>query len=382
MSKRNRASTLVCLLAISIPVIGAVVGCSNTTQNEAKPGGTITNPSLPMKVDPQALSDPGAIADAAARVEPSVVTINTEYRPRAIYSDDVLGLSEERIVQPRGTGSGVILSADGIIVTNNHVVENATKIQVTLEDGRELEGTVIGSDPPSDLAVVRVNEKNLPAVTLGDSDQIRVGEWVEAIGNPLGVGTTVTAGIVSAIRKKGAPLGGKVPLTAAIQTDAAINPGNSGGALADIKGRLIGINTAILSTSGGNIGIGFAIPVNTVREVTAQLIEKGRVVRPWLGVSFGPITPRARAALSLPSDLKGVVVGSVVADSPAAEAGLQPGDVLQKANETEITDPDTLRTLVQNSKIGDTIRLTIWRDGSASSMSVTLREQPDLSAEP
>jgi len=311
-------------------------------------------------------------------VEPSVVTIDTEYRPRSLYSDDMFGFTRRLTVHPRGTGSGVIISPDGVIVTNNHVVESASKIQVTLSDGRELEGTVAGADPQSDLAVVRVPQKNLPAVTFADSDKIRIGEWVEAIGNPLGVGTTVTAGIVSAVRKKGAASNGKAYQTDVIQTDAAINPGNSGGALADTKGRLVGINTAILSTSGGNIGIGFAIPANTVRDVITQLIQQGRVVRPWLGISFGPITDRARTALKLPSDLTGVVVASVVADSPAEATGLKPGDVIQEANGARITNPDALQSIVQGLKAGETLRISYWRDGATKQTTATLREQPKV----
>lgn len=378
-----RKSCIGGLLAVAFVVLlgaavfsGYVYGRQRGDLISVRPAST--GAPFSVKMDTQPVVEPGVIADAAATVEPSVVTIDTEYRPRTLFSDDVLGFTRSMTVHPRGTGSGVIISPDGVIVTNNHVVENASKIQVTLSDGRELEGTVVGADPQSDIAVVRVPQKNLPAVTFADSDKIRIGEWVEAIGNPLGVGTTVTAGIVSAVRKKGASSNGQSYQTDLIQTDAAINPGNSGGALADTKGRLVGINSAILSTSGGNIGIGFAIPANTVRNVTTQLIQQGRVVRPWLGISFGPITDRARAALKLPSDLSGVVVASVVSDSPADAAGLKPGDVIQEANGSRITRPDALQNLVQSMKAGDALRLSYWRDGASKQATATLREQPKV----
>ncbi|HZO91577.1 MAG TPA: trypsin-like peptidase domain-containing protein [Chthonomonadaceae bacterium] len=334
------------------------------------------NTPLPIHVDTSPISDPGAIAQAAARVEPSVVTINTEYRPRYGAGDlfDFLGPQ----VIPRGAGSGVILTPDGTIVTNNHVVEDATKISVTLQNGRELEGRVLGTDSDSDLAVVKVDEQNLPAATLADSDKIKVGEWVVAVGNPLGLGTTVTAGIVSAIRKGNSLPGPGSSLTSVIQTDAAINPGNSGGALADIEGRVIGINSAIISTNGANIGIGLAIPINTVREVVGQLIAQGHVVRPWLGIAYGPITPRARDALHIPEDVNGAIVANVLQGSPADEAGLQPGDVIRAANNTPIQKEEDLQAVIQGLKVGDKLSLRIWRAGSEQTLTATLRERPAM----
>jgi S1-C subfamily serine protease len=380
--KRTAANLLILLFVAVLLGAGIFLGYWYGRRSEGVIAVRTASVRAPfdVRVDTQPLADPGLIADAAARVEPSVVTIDTEYRPRSLYSDDMFGFTRRLTVHPRGTGSGVILSPDGVIVTNNHVVQNASKIQVTLADGREFEGTVVGTDPQSDLAVVRVPERNLPAVTFADSDAIRTGEWVEAIGNPLRVGTTVTAGIVSAVRKKDASPNGKGYPTDVIQTDAAINPGNSGGALADIKGRLIGINTAILSTSGGNIGIGFAIPSNTVRAITTQLIDKGRVIRPWFGISFGPITARARSALNLPAELSGVIVGSIVSNSPAEAAGIKPNDVIRDVNGVPVTSPQQLQNQVQSMKVGDSLRISYWRNGTNLKAVATLREQPKVTA--
>lgn len=332
---------------------------------------------VPISVDNRPIADPGFIARAAARVAPSVVTIDTEYRPPRSYGyEEIFGFNAPPRDVPRGAGSGVIISPDGVIVTNNHVIRNATRISVTLQNGHELIGKVVGADSQTDLAVVKVNEKNLPAIVLADSDQVKVGEWVVAAGNPLGIGLTVTAGIVSAIRTgKTTSLSG-TSLASVIQTDAAINPGNSGGALADIQGRLIGINTAIASTNGGSIGIGFAIPANTVRDVVKQLLSEGRIVRPWLGVTFGPLTERARDVLKVPSHLEGVVIGDVLPGSPASEAGLQSGDVVLQANDQTLKTAEDLQNLMRTLKVGDRLRLRIWRDGAERGFNATLQERP------
>ncbi len=331
-----------------------------------------------VKTDETAIKDPGAIADAAAIVEPSVVTIDTEYRPRFVSNSEDTSAENAGEVQeqaPRGTGSGVILSSDGIIVTNNHVVENATKIVVTLSDGREMAGRVLGTDPQSDLAVVKIDEKNLSAVTLADSDKVRVGEWAVAVGDPLRVGITVTAGIVSAIRKN-QPTGPGTGYATLIQTDAAINPGNSGGALADIKGRLIGINSAIRSNTGGSIGIGYAIPSNTMRDITSQLIEKGHVTRPWLGVVSYTLTEMGRQQLNLQSAPGNVIIGQVQPGSPAYQAGLTRGDVILSVNDTPVKAAEEVLTKIRGSKVGDTMRLLLWRNGEQRTVSITLEERP------
>ena len=336
------------------------------------------NPRTPLTVntDTTVIKDPGAIANAAARVEPSVVTIDTEYRPRIRYGqEDPYGEAEAIQEVPRGTGSGVILSADGLIVTNNHVVTGATSISVTLSDGRELVGQVLGADPQSDLAVVKVDAKNLTPVTLADSDKVRVGEWAVAIGDPLRVGITVTAGIVSAIRKN-QPTGAGTAYASLIQTDAAINPGNSGGALADIEGRLIGINSAIRSNTGGSVGIGYAIPSNTVKDIAAQLVQKGRVVRPYMGIGFGTLTAMGRQQLNMPNAPDGVFVGHIQTGSPAEAAGLQPGDIIVNANGTDLKTTADMQAILLNAKVGDTLRLRVWRGGAEQTMNATLAESP------
>ncbi len=343
----------------------------------ARPLSDSTATPFQFNSDTRAISDPGAIAKAAARMEPSVVTIDTVYRPRYRYgNEDMYGQSEVIQQLPRGTGSGVILSADGVIVTNNHVVENATHISVTLQDGKELEGRVLGADAQSDLAVVKVEAKNLPAATVADSDKVRVGEWVVAVGDPLRVGTTVTAGIVSAIRKNEAT-GAGTSYASLIQTDAAINPGNSGGALADIEGRLIGINSAIRSNTGGSIGIGYAIPSDTMREIVSQLIAKGHVIRPWLGVSlFGTLTDRGKQQLNMVGAPDGILIGRVQPGSPAATMGMRPGDIILKINDKPMKAAEDLQALIPSLKVGDALRLDIWRNGSTQTMSGSLTERP------
>lgn len=338
---------------------------------------------LNIKVDPRPISDPGAIARAAAAMEPSVVTIDTSYRTRVLEDDGTWTFYSSQTQEvPLGTGSGVILTPDGIIVTNNHVVQNATKIKVTLFDGRELQGQVLGEDAQSDLAVVRVDAKNLPAATLADSDQVKVGEWVVAVGDPLRVGTTVTAGIVSALRKSKLPTGAGASLASAIQTDAAINPGNSGGALADIDGRVIGINTAIVSPTGGSIGIGFAIPSNVVRTLVPQLIAHHRIARAWLGVATSPVDSDMRDQRNLPTDVSGLVIEQVVAASPADQAGLQVGDVIEKAQGRPLTDSAGMQALIRSLKVGDRLDLQVWRDGQLLPVAVTLQEKPAETQEP
>ena len=329
--------------------------------------------TIPVSLDASPNAQPGPIAEATARIEPAVVTIDTEYRPIRRYGDLNGMMQEEEGQGGRGSGSGVIINADGYIVTNNHVIKGASKILVTTQDKRRMEGRVIGADASSDLAVVKVEQKNLPVATLADSDKVKVGEWVIAVGNPLGVGTTVTAGIVSAMREF--PDGS--PYKSVIQTDAAINRGNSGGALADIKGRLIGINSFILSPSGGSIGLGFAIPSNTMRTVIGELIAKGHIARPYLGVAFGNLDESAKDYFSIPGDVSGAFVSQVLQGSPAAAAGIRPYDVIRKANGKAIVRAEDFSSLIQNLKIGDKLDLVVWRQGHEGKTSAQLQERPN-----
>jgi serine protease Do len=271
----------------------------------------------------------------------------------------------------QGLGSGVIVSADGYILTNNHVVNGADVIKVSLNDGRELTAKVIGTDPQSDLAVVKVDAKNLPAITFADSDIVEVGDRVLAVGNPFGIGQTVTSGMVSGLGRATQDLA----YEDFIQTDAAINPGNSGGALVDAEGRLIGINTAILSRSGGSQGIGFAIPSNLAHSVMEQLTATGKVVRGYLGVEMQEVTPALAEQFKLATN-HGALVADVVPDSPAAKAGLKSSDVITKFDGKPVTDARHLKLAVAEVQPGQKVDTEVMRDGKTLTLSVTTVERP------
>jgi len=272
-----------------------------------------------------------------------------------------------------GLGSGVIITKDGYILTNNHVVDGAKDVKVTTEDGHEYTAKVIGRDPKTDLAVIKIDANYLPLVPMADSDKVQVGDVALAIGNPFGVGQTVTKGIVSATDR------GNMGIEAYenfIQTDAAINPGNSGGALVDIEGRLIGINTAILSGSGGSQGVGFAIPSNIARSVMQSLIEDGHVTRGYLGVMIQNVTP----ALAEEFNLKhsgGALVADVVGDGPAAKAGLKPGDVIVVFNGKKVADSRRLQLNVADTKPGSRVPVEILRNGTEMTLHVTVKQLAD-----
>lgn len=271
-----------------------------------------------------------------------------------------------------GLGSGVIITKDGYILTNNHVVDGAKEVKVTMEDGHEYTAKVIGRDPKSDLAVVKIDAKNLPVVPMADSDKVQVGDVVLAIGNPFGVGQTVTKGIVSATDR------GNMGIEAYenfIQTDAAINPGNSGGALVDIQGRLIGINTAILSRSGGSQGVGFAIPSDIARNVMESLIENGHVTRGYLGVMIQNVTPALAEEFKL-KDSTGALIGDVVEDGPAAKAGFKPGDVVVEFNGKKVPDSRRLQLTVADTKPGSTVPVEVLRNGDKKTLHVTVKQLP------
>ncbi len=268
-------------------------------------------------------------------------------------------------------GSGVIIDAGGVILTNNHVVEGGGKVMVRLHDGREFEATDVKTDPRTDLAVVRINETNLPAATLGDSDAIDIGDWVIAAGQPFGLADTVTAGIISA---KGRGIG----ITTEeefLQTDAAINPGNSGGPLVNLRGEVIGINTAITSRSGGFQGIGFAIPINLAKWVSSQLIERGSVTRAYLGVGIQQVTPELASQFGL-KELTGTVVTEVRPNSPARQAGVKTGDVVVEFAGHAIHSPREIQAFVEQSPIGSKQPLKVIRDGKQMTLNVTVLEQP------
>ena len=269
-------------------------------------------------------------------------------------------------------GSGVIVDPNGLIVTNYHVIAKADRIKVLLSDKREFSAKVIGADPQTDIAVIKINATNLPTLRWGDSDKLAVAENVYAIGNPFGLNETVTGGIVSAVGRANV---GIADYEDFIQTDAAINPGNSGGALVNTGGELIGINTAIFSQSGGYMGIGFAVPSNMAHSVMDSLVKYGKVTRGWLGVAIQALTPELAKQFGL-SQAEGALVSEVVPSSPAAQAGLKPGDVILSINDKPIPSPGVLRNLVASTPVGHDVRLKIERAGKAEDLKVTIAEQP------
>lgn len=271
-------------------------------------------------------------------------------------------------------GSGVVVDAKhGYIITNHHVIDGADEISVNLSDGRTMKAKLIGSDPETDIAVLQIKADNLAALPMSDSDKLRVGDFLVAIGNPFGLGQTVTSGIVSALGRSGLGIEGYEDF---IQTDASINPGNSGGALVNLRGELVGINTAILSKSGGNVGIGFAIPINMVREVMAQLIEHGSVQRGSLGAQAQDLTPELASAFGIKAT-RGAVVTQVDSGSPADKAGLKAGDVITSINGRPVQDASDVRNRVGLLRIGEHVEMVVMRDGKTKKLSAVV-EEPKL----
>ena len=339
----------------------------------ANPGGTSATPATQPATIANAPPASGFRA-AAQRVRPSVVNIYTAQRTRRGYD------SAPRPFMERGRGddiatslgSGVIVSADGYVLTNNHVIEGAEQIAVALPNGKTVPARVVGADPESDLAVLRVDQGGLTPIEFGDSNALQVGDVVLAVGDPFGVGQTVTQGIVSAT---GRDRVGINTFENFIQTDAAINPGNSGGALVDIDGRLVGINSAIFSQSGGSQGIGFAIPVSLAREVMDQIIATGRVERGWLGVQAQDLTPELAQRAGVKSGA-GVLISAVARRGPAAAAGLQAGDVVIAIGGKAVPDAAALMAATASIKPGNVVKLDVLRRGEPLSVSATLGERP------
>jgi serine protease Do len=326
-----------------------------------------------VEAPPSASPPPGwtAAAKAALPAVVNVATARAAKLPDDPFSRLFFGNRPPR--RERGLGSGVIVSADGFVLTNNHVIEGAQDIRVTLADRREVSARLVGADPKTDLAVLKLPGAGYPVVALADSSRVEVAEVVLALGNPFGLSHTVTQGIVSAV--------GRADLGIAdyedfIQTDAPINPGNSGGALVDARGALIGINTAIFSQTGGSQGIGFAVPVNMARQVMDQLVRRGRLTRGYLGVSLQEVTPALARGLGV-SAARGVVVGDVAPDSPAARAGLKRGDVIVAVDGKPIDDAGRLRNLVAGTPPGTTLKLTVLRDGREQTLDVAVGEMPE-----
>jgi serine protease Do len=326
-----------------------------------------------------------SFADLATRVSPAVVNIKATSVARTELPDQFFGenspFRDFRLPIPRspeqfrrqGMGSGFVIRKDGLILTNNHVVENAQEITVTLTDKQQYRARILGRDPKTDLAVLKIDPKGaLPVATLGDSDALRVGDWVMAIGNPFGLSNTVTTGIVSA---KGRAIGAG-PYDDFIQTDASINPGNSGGPLFNMAGEVVGINTAIFSQNGGNVGIGFAIPVNLIKNLVPELETKGTVTRGWLGVSVQPITPDLARSFGLEKE-RGALVGDVVAQGPADRAGLKRGDVIVSYNGKKVDHSAALPALVAATPVGKTVPIEILRNGKSQTVNVAIAQLND-----
>lgn len=380
-------STIVLLAGAGVAVVG-----DRLWRDQMSPAQTQTqNPERSDSPNPDRSPIPASpllsevargnfIVEAVERVEPAVVRIDSA---RTVTQQEspfgfVFGLPQERV--ERGTGSGFLISANGQILTNAHVVEGTQQVRVALTDGRSFEGRVLGSDPLTDVAVVKIEATDLPTVSIGDSNQLQAGEWAIAIGNPLGLDSTVTAGIISATGRSSSDIGVPDKRVGFIQTDAAINPGNSGGPLVNAAGEVIGMNTAIIS---GAQGLGFAIPIETAQRVAQQLISTGKVQHPYLGIQMVDLTPETRQQIANNSALKfnlkvdrGVLAISIVAGSPAASAGFQPGDVIQKMGDREVLTTKTVQQIVQASPIGTPIPVEVDRNGKTVTLQVAPAELP------
>ncbi|MDE1979781.1 MAG: trypsin-like peptidase domain-containing protein, partial [Betaproteobacteria bacterium] len=322
---------------------------------------------------PAAAPAAGSYSAAALKAMPAVVSITTSKAPRRLPGRDPWLRQFQGSRQPTvGLGSGVIVSPDGYILTNNHVIEGADQIEVKLSDGREARATLVGRDPDTDLAVLRIGLNKLPVITFGSDANAHVGDVVLAIGYPFGVGQTVTQGIISAL---GRTQLGINTFENFIQTDAAINPGNSGGALVDANGNLIGINTAIFSRSGGSLGIGFAVPVSTARNVMQQLISTGQVVRGWIGVEPQDVTDQLARTLNLPHP-EGVVIIGVLRKGPADEAGVRPGDVVLDVAGKPVVNTGQLLNAVAALTPGSEAAIKVLRGGKATTLQVRIGTRP------
>jgi len=364
------------MLVVGSMAGGAFVGASMVQATHA-PEAAFAVAAPPVR---EAASMPATFAPVVKAVLPAVVNISSTkvIRTSGFPQDNPFGdlfpgfRMPDRPMRQQGEGSGVIVSADGYIVTNNHVVDGATELTVSMADKREMKARVIGTDAKTDIALIKVDAKDLPHVVLGDSSNVEVGDIALAMGNPFGLGQTVTMGIISATGRGGL---GIEDYEDFIQTDASINPGNSGGALVNTRGELIGINTAILSRSGGNQGVGFAVPVDLVRHVMTQLKENGTVTRARLGVYFQELTPKLASALGVKAS-NGAVVTEIVPDGPASKSGLQKDDVIVALNGQTI-DGRSLRNAVGSMSPGSTIDLKVLRGTSERNYSITLDRMPE-----
>ena len=375
------------LLALCTCSFGLTAGLFAADKEKDRKSTPLKKPVL--KVDPSPVGDAKSpvvtsYADVLDNIRPAVVSVYSSKLVRQRvpeYIRPFLGNIPDQEKRQRGLGSGVIISTDGFIITNNHVVEEADELKVLLNDEREFIAKVIGTDPKTDVAVIKIEAENLPAATLADSARLRVGDVVFAIGNPLGVGQTVTMGIVSATGRKVGILDEVGGYEDFIQTDAAINQGNSGGALIDARGRLVGINSAIISTSQGNIGIGFAVPINLASSIMHSLIDTGTVSRGYLGVMTDALAPDLAESFGLKPDAKGVIITDLnPADGPAAKAGLKREDIIVAINDKPVTSRDDLRLSIAQTPPGTKVTVKYMREGQAQTALVTLTKVPEDNA--
>ena len=387
MNRLRSNTVLVASMVLALALAGAWTGEHVLTPTTST--ATAAMMAAAPAADPVTPTMPGFVGVAKA-ITPAVVNItpaqSTKTKTRrelrdqmeeffgSPFSPNGPGLPREpREHRGGGMGSGVILTSDGYIVTNNHVVEGVSEVTVTLPDKREFSGKVVGTDTKTDLAVVKIDGTNLPAAAWGDATSLQVGEYVLAVGNPFGLNSTVTLGIVSALGR------GRMGITQYedfIQTDAAINPGNSGGALVNAKGELVGINTAIYSQSGGNQGVGFAVPSSMAKPVAESLIKSGKVVRGYLGIGIQDVTSDLAKAFDLPKRA-GVLVSDIVEGGPAEQAGLKQGDMITSFNGLPVDDPADLQRKVARATVGAALPLHVIRNGKALDMTVTVGEQAD-----
>ena len=385
-----KRSTLAFIVLVTL-VVGAGLGTWGAgAVDQSKPSGPGALPltTLPAgtqpRIMPAALPIPsGSFAQVAESVGPAVVNINTVTRMSGrtpveeFFGDEFFkrffGDAPERQQVQRSLGSGVIVDPSGIVLTNAHVVERATEIEVSTADGKKHKAKLAGVDKKTDLAVLKLQGGGpYPAANLGDSDAVRVGDWVLAIGSPFGLQKTVTAGIISA---KGRSIG-QGPFDDFLQTDAAINPGNSGGPLVNMSGEVVGINSAILSRTGGNVGIGFSIPVNMAKRIYTELAAKGKVTRGWLGVSIQPLTPELAKSFGL-KEPNGVLISDVMQQSPAATAGITSGDVIIEFDKKKVDSPQELQKVVAATPPGRAVPLKVWRDKGEKTLEIKIGETPD-----
>lgn len=359
-------------LGIIVAIVGVILGGMVAPQYAIKqtispevatsPTTTSTETSQPKQVESRVIeTEESVYIRVAEAVGPSVVNVSTKSRVQFFF----------QAIPQEGAASGVIISGDGYILTNNHVVEGAQQITVTLADGRTFDAKVVGRDPYTDIAVIKVDATGLPAAKLGDSTSLKIGQIAIAIGNPFGLGKTVTAGIISALNRTITTESGTI-IEGLIQTDAPINPGNSGGALVNSSGEVIGINTAIYQ---GAQGIGFAIPIHLAKSIADQIIGKGYASHPWMGVYLDTVDTQISAYYRLPVDY-GAIIMDVVKNSPADKSGIKRGDIIVEFNGEKITTADDLVVRVMRCKVGDKVRLGVVRGDQRLTIEVTLEERP------